>query len=101
MRLFWIFVLAASSALGAPLAAQTQIAAPAKQSPTLVGCSWQQLGRFPGLVPRAVAFGKDGAVFLAADDVADPARSALTVLRQAAAGAPWEAVDRYLPASAT
>src|SRR5687768_17585257 len=91
MRLFWTFVLAALSAMGAPLAASAQLTdridATAKQNPTFVGCPWQELGRFPGLVPRAVAIGRDGAVLLAADDVSDPARSALVVRRQAAAGA--------------
>jgi hypothetical protein len=68
---------------------------------TFVGCNWQELGRFPGLVPRAVAIGKDGAVLLAADDFSDPSRSALVVLRRAAAGAAWETVDRYLPTGAS
>lgn len=105
MRLFWTYVLAAASALGAPLASSAQQteridAAAAKQNPTFVGCPWQELGRFPGLVPRAVAIGRDGATLLAADDVSDPSHSALVVRRQAAAGAAWETVDRYLPAGA-
>lgn len=104
MRLLWTFVLAASSALGAPLAGNAQVdridEAAKRQDPTFVGCPWQELGRFPGFVPRAVAIGKDGALLLAADDVTDPSRSALVVRRQAAAGAAWETVDRYLPAGA-
>jgi hypothetical protein len=98
MRRLSTFVLAAMAVLGAPLAAHAQIAASAKAAPpTLVGCQWTEIGRLPGIVPRALAFGRDGALLIAADDVANGAHPSLVILRQAVAGAAWERVDTYLP----
>ena len=101
MRLLSNLVLAALAALGAPLAANAQLVAPAKQpKASLVGCSWQEIGRFPNLAPRALGIGRDGALLLAADDFTDTTHPALVVLRQSAPGASWESVDRFRPAGA-
>jgi len=99
MRLLSNLVLAAIAALGVPLAAHAQLAAPAKTpKASLAGCSWTEIGRFSGLAPRALAIGVDGALLLAADDFSDAAHPALVVLRQSAPGATWENVDRFRPA---
>lgn len=101
MRPLSNFVVAACAALGAPLALQAQIVAPAKSpKAALVGCSWQEIGRFPKLAPRSLAVGRDGALLLAADDLTDVAHPMLVVIRQPAPGASWEGVDRFRPAGA-
>jgi len=99
MRLLSNLVVAACAALGAPLAVHAQLVAPAKSpQASLVGCSWQEIGRFPSLAPRALAVGRDGALLLAADDFSDVNHPSLAVLRQPAPGGSWEVVDRYRPA---
>jgi hypothetical protein len=102
MRPLSNLVVAVLAALGAPLAAHAQLAsAPAKSAqPALVGCSWQEIGRFPNLAPRALAIGSDGALFLTADDFTDATHPALITLRQPAPDANWETVDRFLPSGA-
>ena len=101
MRPLSNLVVAVLAALGAPLALHAQIVAPAKSpKASLVGCSWQEIGRFTNLAPRALAIGNDGALLLAADDFTDAAHPALVTLRQSGPGASWETVDRYLPSGA-
>jgi hypothetical protein len=88
--------------LGAPLAVHAQLVAPAKSpKASLAACSWQEIGRFPNLAPRALAAGPDGALLLAADDLSDANHPSLVVLRQPAPGTSWEVVDRYHPAAAS
>jgi hypothetical protein len=97
MRPLCTIVLAALAAVGAPLASAAQLVAPAKApKASLAGCSWRSLGQFPNLVPRALV-ASAGDLLLAGDDVSQPGRSVMVVLRQPASGGNWEVVDRFLP----